>query len=511
MPHSLCEDPLLSTPVFAPTRPAVGRGPLHPGASFHGVQRSGRNSYEVTVKIDDVHLDEGRLCGTLEIKGLTPELDSLVTFFEGEIVGEPGLPGFKTGKYGATEADDMKHWRRFPAFTRHRLENQLVKPDLNLRSARNKPYVFMRWKERFVVPNHRIRDIHGASYQGFYYVLLDCEPTTPSGDASLSPHRGISPAPRFARRTSSSNASSARSSSTLRNAETSESLLTQTRPSAPSPAPPSSPPPAVNLPASSSPSSASRPAQPRRTSSGSISYAAALRGESPSTPTSFMDLSSPPTSPSPPASSSFSSPPPVTPPEDSPSTPPPTELPTPKTELDPSLSFANALSDASSALPEDHPLHFANAFAEPSHPGLPGPPQLPPVATLSPFVGVGGSSSGALPVSPFLSSAQEARDAEWPVPSSPPPLRTLRRMSSDVATVVARAKEQRGRPTNKRRSSIQEEQQQEDEGFDDRGLKSWTEATISGFYFHHSASPYQELSLRYVPSTQGGSAEFAFR
>ena len=109
-----------------------------------------------------------RVCGTLEIKGLTPELDSLVTFFEGEIVGEVGSPGFRTGRFGATEFDDLKHWRRFPAFTRNRLERSLIKPELNLRSAKNKPYVFLRLKERFVV-NHRIEAIHGASYAGFYY------------------------------------------------------------------------------------------------------------------------------------------------------------------------------------------------------------------------------------------------------------------------------------------------------------------------------------------------------
>lgn len=82
-----------------------------------------------------------------------------------------GGPGFRTGKYGATEVDDLKHWRRFPAFTRNRLEHQLVKPDLNLRNARNRPYLFMRLKERFVV-NHRVEAIHGASYAGFYYACM---------------------------------------------------------------------------------------------------------------------------------------------------------------------------------------------------------------------------------------------------------------------------------------------------------------------------------------------------
>lgn len=31
----------------------------------------------------------------------------------------------------------------------------------------------MRWKEHFLVPDHRIRTIMGASYEGFYYVAYD--------------------------------------------------------------------------------------------------------------------------------------------------------------------------------------------------------------------------------------------------------------------------------------------------------------------------------------------------
>lgn len=33
-------------------------------------------------------------------------------------------------------------------------------------------YVFMRWKEHFLVPDHTIRDISGASFAGFYYICF---------------------------------------------------------------------------------------------------------------------------------------------------------------------------------------------------------------------------------------------------------------------------------------------------------------------------------------------------
>lgn len=33
-------------------------------------------------------------------------------------------------------------------------------------------FVFMRWKEHFLVPDHTIKDISGASFAGFYYICF---------------------------------------------------------------------------------------------------------------------------------------------------------------------------------------------------------------------------------------------------------------------------------------------------------------------------------------------------
>lgn len=38
------------------------------------------------------------------------------------------------------------------------------------------PYVFMRWKERFLVPDHHVSHITGASFAGFYYIYLSLDP-----------------------------------------------------------------------------------------------------------------------------------------------------------------------------------------------------------------------------------------------------------------------------------------------------------------------------------------------
>ncbi|GAA5835632.1 hypothetical protein JCM9279_004601 [Rhodotorula babjevae] len=482
---ALQTDPLLSSEAFAPAPPLSSRGPLHSGSTWAGVQRSGRNSYEVTVKLDTVDMTTGSLTGTLEIKGLTPELESLVTFFEGEIVGEPGGPGFRTAKYGATEVDDLKHWRRFPAFTRNRLENQLVKPGLHLRNAAQRPFVFMRWKEQFVT-SHRVEAIHGASYAGFYYCSLDCDPSAFAPETV--PHRGISPAPP---RPSPPPPRTRRTSSYNRGGETS-GLPSQTRPAAPR-APSISPPqPTVNLPAAAPAPTTARPAPPRRSSSGSFSYAAALRGDSSADGAQSTSASTSSSS-TPPSPASASTTPAIAPPFS-------TDLPTPKHELDsafPLLASVEATAPPAVNLP-------------PMWQALANSPQLRSLAPLHP----------APPFDGGAAATAGADDAEWPAPtqassSTSPPARPpgamMRRMSSDVASVLAKTR--RGRPgatgAGRRRSVV--EQVAEDEVEDDRGLRSWTDATITGFYFHHSASPYQELSLRYVSATQGGSSSFGFR
>ncbi|KAL0063747.1 hypothetical protein AAF712_009304 [Marasmius tenuissimus] len=134
---------------------------LYPGATFQGTQKSGRNSYEVNVTIVDVDFASSFLCGYLRICGLTQDWPELTTYFDAEIIGS--RYGFMTESWGATEQEDLVHWSRFPAF-RH-VKNDLQKPNLTM-CDRDRGAVFMRWKERFLVPDHRVQDISGASFAG---------------------------------------------------------------------------------------------------------------------------------------------------------------------------------------------------------------------------------------------------------------------------------------------------------------------------------------------------------
>ena len=171
-------------------RPSQGRGTLYPGSIFRGKQTSGRSSYEVEVRILDVDFTCSTLSGYLSISHLTDTHPKLTTFFSGEIIGP--TYGFLTGtKYyaQATEQDDLRHWSRFDRF--HQVRNELRRPGLTMSDKERGPtgerergFVFMRWKERFLVPDHKVRDISGASFAGFYYLQLELEEPTPKGMAS---------------------------------------------------------------------------------------------------------------------------------------------------------------------------------------------------------------------------------------------------------------------------------------------------------------------------------------
>lgn len=39
----------------------------------------------------------------------------------------------------------------------------------------------MRWKEHFLVPDHRVRTINGASFEGFYYICFNMREGSVSG------------------------------------------------------------------------------------------------------------------------------------------------------------------------------------------------------------------------------------------------------------------------------------------------------------------------------------------
>lgn len=170
-------------PAARPLRPAW-LGALHPGSRFVGRQTNADQSYSVTVDIQNVDLSASLVCGYLLIENLTSYCPALTTYFEGEIIGMPGRAGgeaphsFLTRKWDADHDVDREHWGKFPAFAPHA---DTFNSDEFRYDASGEDCVFMRWKELFLVPNHRVKDILGASFAGFYYVCFDVRKRTISG------------------------------------------------------------------------------------------------------------------------------------------------------------------------------------------------------------------------------------------------------------------------------------------------------------------------------------------
>ncbi|KAL8645817.1 MAG: hypothetical protein Q9210_006499, partial [Variospora velana] len=96
--------------------------------------------------------------------GLTADHPTLTTYFEGEIIGPKYTFQTRHPSWGATDKTDMQHWARFPAW--RPLAKQAKKLDFHYKNFAQRENVFMRWKESFLVPDHRVREISGASFEG---------------------------------------------------------------------------------------------------------------------------------------------------------------------------------------------------------------------------------------------------------------------------------------------------------------------------------------------------------
>ncbi|KAL7628467.1 hypothetical protein AAE478_002670 [Parahypoxylon ruwenzoriense] len=135
--------------------------------------------YDVQVEIKYVDLRESFLCGFLKIQGLTEDNPTLTTYFEGEIIGTKYGFITKHESWGATEKIDLNHWSKFSAFRQY--NKQVRKGPVLIPNLAQRENIFMRWKEHFLVPDHRVRTINGASFEGFYYICFNQKEGSVSG------------------------------------------------------------------------------------------------------------------------------------------------------------------------------------------------------------------------------------------------------------------------------------------------------------------------------------------
>ncbi|RUS83693.1 hypothetical protein EGW08_008541 [Elysia chlorotica] len=150
---------------------------LYNGSRFQGDQTSKGNRYEVEVVLQHVDEEKAFLCGYLKIKGLTEEYPTLTTYFDGEIISR--THPFLTRKWDADEDVDRKHWGKFDSF--HTCAKNFNADNFDYEALHASDFVYMRWKEHFLVPDHTIKDINGASFAGFYYICFQKSAATIEG------------------------------------------------------------------------------------------------------------------------------------------------------------------------------------------------------------------------------------------------------------------------------------------------------------------------------------------
>lgn len=152
-------------------KPSSSSSFLRSGSKFQGTQQSERQIYDVQVEIKHVDMKESFLCGYLRIQGLTDDHPTLTTYFEGEIIGSKYSFLTQHEDWGSTDKVDLQHWAKFSAFRPYAAKAK--KGDLYIANLAQKENIFMRWKEHFLVPDHRVRTISGASFEGFYYICFN--------------------------------------------------------------------------------------------------------------------------------------------------------------------------------------------------------------------------------------------------------------------------------------------------------------------------------------------------
>lgn len=148
---------------------------LRPGARFIGKQITDSKTHDVEIEIKHADLAKATVSGYLKISKLTDNIPNLVTYFDGEIISPRYSFLTKHKEWGSSCESDLQHWQRFVAFKILESENSasLMDPDYVHKDYLDKPCIFMRWKERFLVPNHEITELYGASFSGFYYICLN--------------------------------------------------------------------------------------------------------------------------------------------------------------------------------------------------------------------------------------------------------------------------------------------------------------------------------------------------
>lgn len=176
--------------------PRLSNPYLKPNAKFIGEQQLGTAKFHIKVELKTIDLVNSLVTGFLQISGLTVDHPEIYTCFTGEVINNP-LRMYNWGNehdsdalftttpvkkysfitehrnWGSFVKNDLEHWKKLTGS--YKLdENQLRAKLTRIQNgSENNQFIYMRWKEEFLLPDSRVKQISGASFEGFYYVVLN--------------------------------------------------------------------------------------------------------------------------------------------------------------------------------------------------------------------------------------------------------------------------------------------------------------------------------------------------
>lgn len=122
-----------------------------------------------------VDLDRAYLNGYLKIKGLTETNPEIITFFESDIVSEHYSFFTSDSDLGSSDEIDIQHWSKFANWKETLPTKKILSKNYIHKNFDKKKFMYMRWKEKFLVPDAKVDNIEGASFAGFYYINFNQE------------------------------------------------------------------------------------------------------------------------------------------------------------------------------------------------------------------------------------------------------------------------------------------------------------------------------------------------
>lgn len=164
--------------------PVLSNTYLRSNAQFVGEQQSGCARYDIKVEFKSVDLVSSVVTGFFYILGLTDEHPLITTCFKGEIINNPlarlvqGVKKFlfitEEKNWSSFPKNDLEHWKKLTGSLPECTEDELRTKLQKIQAGNDDPLlIYMRWKEEFLLPDSRVKLLTGASFEGFYYVVLN--------------------------------------------------------------------------------------------------------------------------------------------------------------------------------------------------------------------------------------------------------------------------------------------------------------------------------------------------